>query len=395
MKFLDSLRQYAYLCITIIYVTPLCASQYGPGLLFHKPYNPKPYVSNYFMTYSAGQTDSGYNKNGAVVPFLQEYGTEDFLRKFIDPNLPKNNIEKIGTVNLSGTFKFQQVNFSYLKNIHHNLFIGIATSIRNLSINAITTDIQLFNQNLTPAERLGIERFKAKVPKNINKAGMYTTAIEAGYNKILTDFESIDFLHLFIKGGIATPQSFTGNGLTLLQFPIGGNITFSYPVVTILTVGILDHVNIGLFGMFIGLQPTQITAPVNSTGSNNRVILTESTRVQVNPKPIFSLVGYMEFHNFVPHCMGTIGYGHAHGLQWSLSSFNEKDFPSSQINRTEILSPWSITSMFFTLDYSFASDTQPHAPNLSFSYTMPIAGSYYPKMSVGAGLYNLLFTYEF
>lgn len=395
MKFLDSLRRYLCLCIAILYGAPLCASQYGPGLLFHKPYNPKPYISNFYMSYTAGQTNSGYNKTGATVPFLQEYGQEDFLARFIDPTLPKTDITSLGTIDLSGTFKFQQVDFTYIKNIHHNMFIGVSTSLRNLSVNGIKPDIIFFNPNLNSDQIYNLELFKGKIPKNLNTSGMYTTAIEFGYNKMFTNFESIDFLHFFLKGQIATPQSLTGNNLTLLQFPIGGNITFSYPLEAILTVGVLDHINIGLFGMFITIQPTQITAPVNPTASNNRVILTEVTRVQVNPKPIFSLVGYMEFHNFLPRCTGTIGYGTAHGLQWSLSSFDQINFPNKQINRTEILSPWGITSMFFTFDYSFACEKEPHAPGVSFSYVIPITGFYYPKMNVGAGLYSLLFTYEF
>jgi len=180
-----------------------------------------------------------------------------------------------------------------------------------------------------------------------------------------------------------------------LQYPIAGNITFSYPITAILSVGLLKHVNFGLYTLMIPLQPTQLLLPVNRTESNNQILLSEATRVQVNPKPLFSTVLYMELHDFVPKCQGTIGYGYAHGMQWSLTSLNEREFPSEKINQTKILGPWSISTMFFQLDYSFKSEKNPNAPNILLFYTVPIAGVLYPKMNTIGGAYYLNFTYDF
>lgn len=382
--------------IAIFNTTLLYSSVYGPGLLFYKPYEAEPYESYFFMSYTGGQTDQGYDKNGIVVPYLNTYGNEAFLRRFIDASLPPDSIESIGVMNFLGTFKFQQVNIIYVKNIHNHLFIGTSTSIRNLNINNITTQIIYTSNDLTPTEFALSENFiTSNFPKNINTAGMYTTTIDLGYNRRFTDFKSIDFLQLLIQGSVAMPESMLGENLSFLQFPIAGNLTFTYPVVTILTLGIADHMTLGFFGMITPLQPAQKMWPVNKTESSNQVVLTESILLKINPKPVFSVASFVEFYNFVPQCILTIGGGYSYGMPWSLSTFNQREYPNDIVNINETLNAWSITSAFFALDYDFASPEHPHAPNVSISYVIPISGRYYPKMNAVGGLYNLSFTYEF
>jgi hypothetical protein len=384
------------LCFIIFQSNFLQASTYGPGLLFHKPYSTEPYHTCFYMSFAEGNTTQAYNEAGGIVPYLQEYGQEDLLKRFIDPTLPKDNVETLGTIDLSGVFSFEQLNISLSKNIHHNLFIGVSTSIRNLSINSIGIDIELTKGVVLTQEQLfRLDLFESKIPTTVNKSGIFGTEIDLGYNKIWDEFKAIDFLHFFIKGGISFPQWMTGHNVAALQYPIAGNITFSYPITAIFAVGLLKHVNFGIYGLMIPLQPRQLSLPVNRTESNNQIILTESTRVQINPKPLFSTVLYMELHDLLPKCMGTIGYGYAYGMAWSITSLNEREFPSEKINRTKILAPWNISSMFFQLDYCFASETNHHAPNLSFFYVIPIAGILYPKMNVVGGAYNFNFCCEF
>jgi hypothetical protein len=386
----------ACLCLAIIPIACLQASTYGPGLLFHKPYSPAPYESCFYMAFTEGNTTQAYNENGVVVPYLQEYGPEDFLKRFIDTTLPKTNIETLGTIDFSGKFNFEQLNLFYNKNIHKNLFIGLATSIRNLSLTGISTNIHLDpGVVLNPEQLRGLDRFESKIPRSIDKSGIFATAIELGYNKIWNDFHDIDFIQFFMKGAISIPQWMTGHNVAALQYPIAGNITFSYPITAILSVGLLKHVNFGVYALMIPLQPTQLFLPVNRTDSNNQILLSEATRVQVNPKPLFSTVLYMELHDFLPKCQGTIGYGYAHGMQWSLTSLHEREFPSEKINQTKILAPWSISTMFFQVDYSFQSEKNPHAPSVSLFYTVPIAGILYPKMNTIGGAYHLSCSYDF
>ncbi|MBP6870340.1 hypothetical protein KBC04_05630 [Candidatus Babeliales bacterium] len=394
MNFKNHIIQVLIIAIIITPSLKIQASSYGPSLLFHKPYCAEKYLADFFMSFSAGQTDEAYNRNGQVVPFLQQYGSEDLLKRFLDYSLPKNDNESAGIINFSGIFNFQRLNFFYHKNICHNLFFGISTSIQNLSVNQIDLDVQL-NQTLTDLELQRLEVFEAKIPKNLNSSGIYSTGIHLGYNKMFTDFESLHFLHLFLEGSLGIPQILYGHNLTILQYPLGGNIAFSYPTTAILALGISKYINVGFYGMIIPIQPRQVNAPVNASNSNNQLLAMDVTRIQVNPKPVFSTAFYIEAHSFLPNFMATAGYGYSHGMKWSISSFNESDFPTEIINNNEILNAWTISSLFIQCDYSFASGKRPHAPTVSFYYTMPLAGIFYPKIQIIGGAYNMAIRYEF
>lgn len=383
-----------YAIVIIVQAVTLSASSYGPSLIFHKPYSPKPYIADYYMSFSAGQTEQAYNKNGQVVPFLQQYGSEDLLKRFLDPTLPKNDNESAGVINFSGIFNYQRLNLFYHKNIHDNLFIGISTSIQNLSVNQINLDIQLY-ETLTQDEEKRLEHFESKIPKNLNSSGIYATMLNLGYNKIFTNFESIEYLQLFLLGSLGIPQWLYGHNLTVLQYPLGGNIAFSYPITAIVSLGASPYINFGAYGLFIPIQPTQLNAPVNRSQSKNQLLAMDATRIQINPRPVFSTAFYIEAHNFLSNFMATIGYGYSHGMKWEISSFDEFNFPTKVINNNELLNAWTISSLFFQCDYSFTSESNPNAPRISLYYVMPLAGALYPKIQIVGGSYNMIIAYEF
>ena len=49
------------------------ASEYGPNILFQRPYETDDYMGNFTGTFCAGKTYQSYNDAGQVVPFLQNY----------------------------------------------------------------------------------------------------------------------------------------------------------------------------------------------------------------------------------------------------------------------------------------------------------------------------------
>lgn len=396
MKHQAIVRFCIIVCLLTLQILTISASTYGPGLLFHKTYPTDPYHAFYYMSCTAGTTNQAYNEAGNVVPYLQEYGREDFLRRFIDPSLPPTDSQTLGCIDFFGTFNFQQLNIMFSKNIHHNLFMGIGTSIRNLGINSISADLQLDPDIiLTPEEKCHLERFLSDIPDTINQSGIYSNYIEFGYNKAWKNFKAIDFLQLFLKLEMCTPQIMTGSYVAALQYPIGGNITFSYPLVAILSIGMLEHVTMGVYGMIIPLQSREVSLPVNRSDSRNEIILTESTLCRVNPKPIFSATWYMELYDIAQKYTASFGYGYTHGMAWNVTAHNEREFPSDVINGTKLLAAFSITSMFFQFGYNFATEKNPRAPSFSFLYTMPIAGTLYPKINIFGGTYYLSINYPF
>lgn len=388
-KFFISSR--LWYCIISIVPTYLSASSYGPSLIFHKPSSTIPYLGQFNMSFTYGQTNQGYNRHGKIVPFLQEYGNEDLLEKFIDSTEP-TSIKKLGEVNFNGTLHFERLNLNYCKNIHHDLFIGIGTVIQNLTVADITTSIDL-NQTLNPTQEKGLERFLSNIPKQINSAGMYTTSLSFGYNKMFTDLESLEFIHLYLAGHIATPQSLSSNYLSLLQYPLAGNIAFSYPITAIVVLGISSYLDFGVYASIIPFQKTQTFGLVNNELTHNDILLGQLTQIEVQPKPIFTGTWYLETHNLKKNLTLTLGYGATYGMQWHIKPIDTAHFSESMINKTETLDAFYIASMFFKIDYSFASSEKPHCPLVSLYYVLPIAGSYFPKINTIGGSYALGFSW--
>ncbi|MBV8661316.1 MAG: hypothetical protein JO129_04180, partial [Candidatus Dependentiae bacterium] len=232
---------------------------------------------------------------------------------------------------------------------------------------------------------------------NINQSGILTSYIHLGYNKILRDFASIDYLQLFVKLGIASPQVMYENDESLFQFPLAANVTFSYPIIGIISLGVLQHLNFGLYGLILPLQPTQLPILVNPTTSNNQLLLTEAVVAKIHSKPIFSTVFYMEAHDKESRIVGTVGAGYAYGMNWTISTTNPTEFPTANINNTSLLNPWHITSIFFQLDYHVPMEgRRPHSPfYLTFFFVAPLTGSLYPKVNILGGVCSFLFSYLF
>lgn len=370
------------------------ASHYGPGLIFHKPYSTEPNLGTIYTSYCAGKTSQGYNRNGQTVPFLQEYGSEDLLRRFIDSSVARDDIESLGTIQFSGTLGFERFNLFCCKNIHHHCFISIATIIQNLQVDDITPTITLYKP-LNPQDQKKLEILESKIPTSMNTSGMLTTAIEFGYNRKFENLESLEFLQFFIKGSIATPQVMHGQNLSILQYPLAGNISFAYPVTTILALGVNQHLNIGVYGTIIPFQPRQVSAPVNTSGTHNDILMDHLAAVTVYPKPVISSVFYIETHHFITNFMATAGYGASWGIPWKISAFDKEKYPDDLINDNELLNGWNIGSMFLQVDYSFRSEKHPYGPALSLAYVFPLAGRYFPKINIIGGAFNLGIHYDF
>ena len=123
--------------------------------------------------------------------------------------------------------------------------------------------------------------------------------------------------------------------------------------------------------------------------------VSETTRIKIFPKPVYSTVFYIEAHSFLPHVMATIGYGSSTGMPWKVKSYDETNFPTAAINDSELLQGWSISALFFQLDYSFAHHNNPDAPAISLSYVLPLAGRFFPKVYTLAGACAMSFTASF
>src|SRR3990167_1631861 len=120
-------RRVFFVCLFVIgfFSEKLSASQYWPNALFFKSLPEEPYFNGINVTMSGAFAHDAYNNDGNNVPFLQQYGNEDLLKRFVNPNLSPDNIESMGEGQLSGKYQFRQLIVQSTKNIMHGLFIGL------------------------------------------------------------------------------------------------------------------------------------------------------------------------------------------------------------------------------------------------------------------------------
>ncbi len=381
----------------VVFSFSLRASQYGPNMFFQKPYDPENYIGNFTGTFCAGKTNQSYDQGGQVVPFLQNYGKEDILLYFIDPVTYYDSIEKIGTMDFSGSVQFQCTNLSYYKNIMHNMFLGVGTIIQNLDVAIMESNIELTTILTSQQERL-LESFESKIPNNLNTSGILSTYLECGYNKKFTEFKSIDFLQLYLRGAILTPQWAEGAQLNVLQFPFTGNLTFGYQVIATITMNITKHMDFGLFGTINSFQSKVMDIPYNDHILNNQLLINKKTLAHYTPGSVYNGAFYWELSRFSHDFMLTTGLSFMYGSARKIKPINDSSYSvvsTSYVNvqTNSTLQSWNVTTLFFELDYNFLTKENPQGPCLTVYFNTPLSGLLYPKINAIGGAFGLSFNY--
>ncbi|MGZ6250498.1 MAG: hypothetical protein ACXWL2_00560 [Candidatus Chromulinivorax sp.] len=383
-----------YIYFILINFQNLFASLSGPEIFFYTPQKTKKEMGEFDMTVSAGKTNKGFNRYGAIVPFLQEYGSEDLLLRFLDPTLPDTNTEKLGSILFTGDLNITRFNLYYSKNICHNLFFGIGTIPQSLTAGNINMDITLDRQ-LTQDETFLLNNFQNTIPKNLDVSGLLTTFLDIGFNKEWENFNLIDGLQFYITGTIGTPQWIHATESTLLQYPLSGNIAFNYSVTPIIEIDLNKNITIGCFGTIISFQPQTTTIPIQKASANNHILLDHAITGILQIGRIFAADLYVEWKNIVKNMNATIGYGAIIANKSQMSSTHPVLDIDPTISLSSIFDSWYTSSIFFELAWPFIKENKNEVFNTSIFVVAPIAGVYYPKINMFGGTFGLSFNYNF
>lgn len=375
----------------------LYASQYGPNMLFQKPYEPDDYIGNFTGTFCAGSTEQSYNDAGHVVPFLSNYNKEDILLNFIDPLTHQDSVEKIGTIDFAGKLHFQCANLSYYKNIMHHMFLGLGTIVQNLDVYLLDSNIDIIADLTSDQERL-FDLFVSRIPPKLNTSGILSTYLEAGYNRKFTDLESIEWLQVYVKGSILTPQWAQGGQLNLLQFPFTGNMTFGYQVIAILTMNLTQHMNFGIFGTVNSFQSKVMEVPYNEHILHNQLLIDKKMIAHYTPGSVYNGAIYCELDNFSHNFTLTTGLSFMYGTPRKIKPIHEHityivPVSNVNLNLNSTLQSWNVSALFFELDYNFLTKDNPQGPCLTFFFNTPLSGFHYPKINAFGGDFGLSFNY--
>jgi hypothetical protein len=361
---------FIFACLTILnhnVSAVLTVSQYKPDSFFQKPYFIQDNFTNISVIFSGGFASQAYNNNGEKVPYLQQFGPENLLKKFTDPSLANNDIDSFGQGQLTGEFHVREMILSCYKNIMHGFFIEGATAIQDLFINTISVDFVKTSMPLTEEQINYLQDLQHQLPLSIGRSGMFTTAFYAGFNQTFSDFTHLDFIYLTIKMGFTSPQAMSNNNASILQLPFNGNMNFGYPVIATASIGILDWMTIGCNGSVIPWQSTTKTIAMNNTLSSNNLLLSQSGVATIQRGPLLTASMYLD----------------------------QTQFPKALVNQSALLDTWSVGSFYMQFDIDFACESAPSAPIFTVFCNIPVAGQLCPKTTIFGSSCSLQLSYIF
>jgi len=387
-----------FLCFSNITQQIFCTltvSQYASDSFFQKPYYSEKNFENIFTNFTTGYAKNAYNTNGDRVPFLQQFGNEDFLQRFVDPTLNPDNITSLGQGQLTGDFQYRQFILSSYKNIMRHLFIEAATSIQDITVSNITAAFIAPEESLTSDQVTYLNKLNTTIPTSINRSGMFSTAFYVGYDKTLSNFKHLDFLDILIKGGVASPEWMQDNNNSIVEFPFNNNLNFGYPVIGAIAVGVLDWLTIGLNATVEPFQPAMKQIKLNNTNSENNLLLPEESMAIINRGPLLSSSAYIEIDHIAAGVSITGGYTYTKNLAYNIQPIDQTNFPANYANQTSMFNEWSLGSLYFQFDVDFSTESAPSAPVLAIFCIIPVTGELCPETNLLSGSCNFQISYAF
>lgn len=376
-------------CHTVFGV--LTMSQYKPDSYFEKPYFTQDYFTQITTNFSGGFANSAYNNNSSKVPFLQQFGTEDLLNRFVDQSLPQNNIAKFGQGLLSGNFHVRELIVSCYKNMQRGFFLEGATVIQDLSIDAITlTPTQINDEQIEKLEQL-----QQKLPKSIDQAGMFTTALYAGYHATFLDFKHLDFIDLQLKLGIMSPQAMSHTNQTILQLPFMQNLNFGYPIIFTTSFGVLDWITMGWNGAIIPWQRAMANMTVSHSFSQNALLGQQPTVARVERGPLLTTSIYFEADHFHQNLSALIAYCYTKNFDYTITPLDQINFQKALVNQSPLYDAWSLGSFYLEFSIDFACQAKPNAPVVTLFCNIPITGQSSLQTNIFGGAYAFQISYGF
>lgn len=373
----------------------LTVSQYKPDSFFQKPYFIQDNFMNISSVFSGGFASQAYNESGHKVPYLQQFGSENLLKNFTDPSLPKNSLETFGQGLLTGEFHVRELILSSYKNMTKGFFIEGAVAIQNLLIDAISVQYVDTPIALTDDQITYLEALQQKLPVSIDQSGMFTTAYYVGYSKTYSEFEHLDFIDFTIKTGFMSPEVMSNHNTSILQLPFNQNLNFGYPIIAAASLGVLDWVTVGCNSSIIPWQSTKKMIAMNNSLSGNNLLIAQDGLATIQRGPLWAASIYLEMDHLYKGFSGTIAYNYTKNCAYTITPFDQVQFPKALVNQSHLLDSWSLGSFYLQFDMDFATEAQPNSPTITIFCNIPVAGQLCPKTNIFGGSCNLQISYIF
>ena len=396
------LRQSSFIVSLLLLFLAINFESYGFSTYQHKPCSLcfTPYFSQdkfqqYSLSYSSGSATEAFNKVGKKVPFMQQFGTEEMLKRFTDETVDRNDTTSFGLGQLSGELKIKELNLSFYRNIKNGFFIEAQTTLHDYTIDSINASFIDSEKNLSTDQISYMKDLNSKLPTKDHQTGFHDLTLFGGYSRTFHNFKHFDFIDITIKTGIITPEFNNKTKPRFLQIPFEHNRNFGYATSTALSAGLFDWLTIGCNGLATLWNPTTATIAINHTETNNNLLLTEESRAKINKGNLYAGSMFIEADHLFWGLSGMIAYSYTKNRAITITPIDSSNFPLIAARNNKTLEGWSQSSLLTQIQMDFATEDQPNAPVLTMFYALPIKGRYSVKTSVVGGSCGLQLSYKF
>jgi hypothetical protein len=388
-----------------------------PSVAFVQPRFARKNLTTFEFYTSTSYAHESFDAIGNVVPLLNFNGPQTLYKRFVDVTLPRTDTSNFGSANLPAQLQSTKYNFRFIQNLGQHWFVTWCTNIihtkfKNLLIQPINATCQPLNQaeiNAQTGLAQYLQDLRAKLSMNNsgNTLCYHSTGptyFTVGYTHSFYDFARLDFIDISFATGIFLPANNRSNHPSKhvhFEFPINNFSNFGFPFLASAALGLYDWLNIGVSGLIIPfLQNTQYRY-LNTTETNNMLLLQDCGAVQVKPGPFIYLNAYLEADQMIPHLTFLAGLSYikqcGFKIHERLGGFfgGYRSFSDEILNQSPSLRSWQTLNLTVSAELDLSKKHHSLLPRIKFVYVCPLTGRSAFKTSAFAGQVGLEIAYDF
>ncbi|HVX00584.1 MAG TPA: hypothetical protein VHA52_09155 [Candidatus Babeliaceae bacterium] len=234
----------------------------------------------------------------------------------------------------SSTFSYIETVFDTYHNLSKNFFFHWYLPIRHLSLNTRTHTL-----------------YRATGVGDL----IITTGVTSNYE----DTEYIDFIDTSAEIGLLIPTSPEQRCFFPHSLPLGYDGHAAIPLAGNISLGIYNWLTFGLHAETLLFFPT---------------IEYRCIPLWVNKRPLWDLGAFIKADHLIFGLSLLIGYGYTHKKHDHIHPYKANKAIQNRIHHDPSLQGWQMHTINLTLEYDFATYSNPYRPRLAFVYNAVVAG---------------------
>ncbi len=351
-----------------------------------------------------------FDNQGNSVPLLNFAGNQELFKRFVDTSLPYNNLQTFGTAIMSGKYQGLRYDFKIYQNIGSHFFLSVSTNLLYAKLkNVSITPVNASNIPLTQEQINAISGFSTYLTDLSTMLGINPdckdtifadsvgpTLAMLGYTNSFQNFERIDFIDFTFQAGLYGPKHiFQAEPAPFSPIPYTDIVNLGIPIALSASMGLYDWLNIGISAGTIPFIPTDKIIPLNTTNTQNAVLIKEQGMCTIKPKPFVYWNGYLQAEQIIPRITLLVGISYAKQFATNYQTQDPIKFPNEIINESPTLHPWSIGNLTASAELDLSKNYYKVLPRIKFIYVCPLWGKSIFKTTVYAGTFGIDCVYDF